>query len=80
MKLKFLIMTNVVQAMQLGRFTNEADYALSHPPNSVASHNMLRAFVEVSMISISVLHPNVSLNYLYYHLFLYRGSTRMFNG
>jgi hypothetical protein len=75
--LKFIIVTIVVQAMQLGRFTNEAADALSHPLNSVMSHNALRAFAEVSMVSIFVLHPNVSLNSLYYHLFLCRGSTRV---
>jgi hypothetical protein len=60
--LKFLIVTTFVQATQLGRFANEAGDALSHPPNSAASHNTIHAFTEVSMVSISELHPNVSLN------------------
>jgi hypothetical protein len=38
---------------------------------------MLHAFTEVSMVSISVLHPNVSLNSLYCRLFLCRGPTRV---
>jgi hypothetical protein len=38
---------------------NEATDALSHPPNSAVSHSVLDAFVEVSMVCISVLHPNV---------------------
>jgi hypothetical protein len=54
-----------LQATQLGRFTNEAADAQSHPPNTAASHKALRAFTEVSMISISVLNPNISLNSLY---------------
>jgi hypothetical protein len=70
-------MTTVVHATQLGRFTNEAADAFIHPPNSVASHNVLRAFSEVSMLHISELLPNVPLNYLYCRLFLCRGSTRV---
>jgi hypothetical protein len=50
LKLKFLIMTNVAQATQLGRLTNEVNDALSHPPNSIASHNALHAFTEVSLV------------------------------
>jgi hypothetical protein len=65
---------------QLGWFRNEATDALSHPPNSAASHSMLRAFTEVSMVCIFILHPNVSLNSLYYHLFLCRGSARVLDG
>jgi hypothetical protein len=60
--LKFLIVTVVVQATKLGWFANEASDALSHPPNSATSHNALYAFAKVSMVSISVLHPNASLN------------------
>jgi hypothetical protein len=56
--------TTVVQATELGRFTNEATDVLSHPPNTVTSHNMLRAFTEVGMVSISVLHWTISLNSL----------------
>jgi hypothetical protein len=56
--------TTVVQATQLGRFANETTDALSHPPNTVASHSVLRAFTEVSMVSISVLHHTISLNSL----------------
>jgi hypothetical protein len=63
LKLKFLIVTNVVHVMQLGWFTNEAGDALSQPPNSATSHSTLRSFAEVSMVSISLLHPNISLNY-----------------
>jgi hypothetical protein len=74
---KFIIVTTIVHATQLGRFTNEVADALSHPPNSAASHSVLRAFAEVSMISISVLHRNVSLNSLYCHSFLCRGSARV---
>jgi hypothetical protein len=62
---------------QLGQLANEAGDALSHLPNSVVSHSALCAFAEVSMVSISLLHPNVSLNYLYCRLFLYGGSTRV---
>jgi hypothetical protein len=61
-KLKFLIATNVLQATQLGRSTNEAGNALSHPPNSAASHSALRAFAEVSMVCIFLVHRNVSSN------------------
>jgi hypothetical protein len=50
LKLKFLIMTNVAHATQLGRLSKEAGEALSHSPNSATSHNMLRAFTEVSLI------------------------------
>jgi hypothetical protein len=67
--LKLTIVTTVVQVMQLGQFANEAADALSHPPNSTVSHSVLCAFIEVSMVSTSVLHPNVSLNSLYCHLF-----------
>jgi hypothetical protein len=56
--------TTIVQATQLGRFANEATDTLSHPPNTVASHNALRAFAKVSMVSISVLHRTISLNSL----------------
>jgi hypothetical protein len=63
-ELLFIIVTTVVQATQLGRFTNEATDALSHPPNTVASHSVLRAFAGVSMVSISVLHRTISLNSL----------------
>jgi hypothetical protein len=80
LKVKFLIVSNVVQAMQLGRFANEADDALSHPLNSAVSHSALHAFNEVSMVSIFLLHPNVSLNSLYCHSFLCRGSTRVLKG
>jgi hypothetical protein len=72
--------TIVEQVTQLGRFTNEATNAFSHPPNSTTSHSMLRAFAEVSMASIFILHPNVSLNSLYCRLFLCRGSTRVLDG
>jgi hypothetical protein len=51
--LSFIIVTTVVQAMQRGRFINEVTDALSHPLSSVTSHTVLRAFAEVSMISIS---------------------------
>jgi hypothetical protein len=78
--LKFLIVTTVVQATQLGRFTKEATDTLSHPLNSVTSHSSLRAFTEVSMVSICILHPNVLLNYLYCILFLCRGCTRVLEG
>jgi hypothetical protein len=78
--MKFIIGTIVVQAMQLGQFTNEATNALIHPPNSATSHSALCAFAEVSMISIFILHPNVSLNSLYCHLFLCRGSIRVLDG
>jgi hypothetical protein len=59
LKLKFLIVTNVVQVTQLGRFANEVGDALSHPLKSAVSHNALCAFTEVNMVSIFVLHPNV---------------------
>jgi hypothetical protein len=59
LKLSFIIVTTVVQATQLGWFTNEATDTLSHPPNTVASHSALRAFSEVSMVSISVLHRTI---------------------
>jgi hypothetical protein len=65
LKVKFLIVSNVVRVTQLGRFTNEATDALSHPSNSTTSHSALRVFAEASMVSISLLHPNVSLNSLY---------------
>jgi hypothetical protein len=77
---KFLIVSNAVQAMQLGPFMNEATDALSHPLNSAVSHSALRAFVEVSMVLISLLHHNVSLNSLYSRSFLCRGSARVLNG
>jgi hypothetical protein len=77
LKLKFLIMPNVIQVTQLGQFTNEAADTLSHPSNSAAYHSVLRAFTEVSLVSISLLHPNVSLNSLYCCSFLCRGSTRV---
>jgi hypothetical protein len=54
--LSFIIMTTVVHATQLGRFTNEATNALSHPLNTVASHSVIRAFAKVSMVSIFVLY------------------------
>jgi hypothetical protein len=56
--------TTVVQATQVGRFANEATGALSHPSNTVVSHSVLRAFAEVSMVSIFVLHRTISLNSL----------------
>jgi hypothetical protein len=62
LKLKFLILTNVIQAAQLGWFTNKAGNALNYPPNSAASHNVLRAFAEVSMVCIFLVHHNVSSN------------------
>jgi hypothetical protein len=77
LKLKFLIITNVAQATQLGQLTNEACDALRHLPNSVMSYNVLRAFIEVSMVSISQIHLNISLNYLYCRLFLCTGSARV---
>jgi hypothetical protein len=64
LELSFLIVTTVVQATQLGWFTNQATDALSHPSNTVASHSALRAFAEVSMVSISILHHTISLNSL----------------
>jgi hypothetical protein len=60
--LKFLIVPIVVQVTQLGHFANEVGDALSHLSNSAASHSMVYAFAEVCMVSISILHPNVSLN------------------
>jgi hypothetical protein len=78
--LKFIIVTTVVHVTQLERFTNEAADALSHPLNSTASHNTLRAFTEESIISISLLHRIVSLNSLYCHSFLCRGSARVLDG
>jgi hypothetical protein len=75
--LSFIIVTTVVHATQLGRFANEATDALSHPPNTVVSHSALRAFVEVSMISSSVLHRTISLNSLISRIFLCRGSARV---
>jgi hypothetical protein len=39
LKLKFLIVTNVAHATQLGRLVNKAGDALSHPPNSVVPHS-----------------------------------------
>jgi hypothetical protein len=50
LKWKFLIVTNVAQATQFGWLANEAGEALSHPPNSAASHNTLRAFAEVNLV------------------------------
>jgi hypothetical protein len=73
-------MSNVIQATQLGWFMNEAADTLSHPLNSVASHSALRAFVEVSMVSIFLFYPNVSLNSLYYRSFLCRESARVLDG
>jgi hypothetical protein len=35
-------------------------------PNSAVSHNALRAFAKVSMVSIFLVHRNVSSNLLYY--------------
>jgi hypothetical protein len=52
LKVKFLIVSNVIHATQLGQFMNKAADALSHPPNSAVSHSALRAFAEVSMVSI----------------------------
>jgi hypothetical protein len=63
--LSFVIVTTVVQVTRLGWFTNEAADTLSHPPNTAASHNALRAFAKVSMVSISVLHRTISLNSLH---------------
>jgi hypothetical protein len=57
-----LIYDSCLQALQLGRFTNEAGNMLSHPPNSAASHNALRAFAEVSLVSIFFVHRNVLSN------------------
>jgi hypothetical protein len=48
LKFKFLIVTNVVQAMQFRRFANDAGDTLSHPPNSTVPHNALRAFITTS--------------------------------
>jgi hypothetical protein len=73
-------MTIVVQETQLGRFANEATNALSHPPNTVASHSALRAFTEVSMVSSFILHRTISLNSLISHIFLCRGSVRVLDG
>jgi hypothetical protein len=78
--MKFIIVTTVVHATQLGRFANEAVDALGQLPNSATSHSALHAFAEVSMISIFVLHPNVSLNSIYCRLFLCRGSARVLDG
>jgi hypothetical protein len=78
--LSFVIVTTIVQATQLGQFANEATDALSHPPNTIASHSMLRAFVEVSMVSSSVLHRTISLNSLISRIFLCRGSARVLDG
>jgi hypothetical protein len=78
--MKFIIVTTVVQATQLGRFANEATDALNHLPNSAASHSVLHAFTKVSMVSIFVLHPKVSLNSIYCCLFLCRGSARVLDG
>jgi hypothetical protein len=75
--LSFVIVTTIVQVMQLGQFTNEATNALSHPPNTVVSHSALRAFTEVSIVSSSVLHRTISLNSLISHIFLCRGSARV---
>jgi hypothetical protein len=77
LKSKFLIITNVAQATQLGQLENEASDALRHSPNSITSYNALCAFIEVSMVSISLIHLNISLNYLYCHLFLCTGSARV---
>jgi hypothetical protein len=78
--LSFIIVTTVVHATQLGRFANEATDALSHPPNTVVSHSALRAFVEVSMVSNSVLHHTILLNSLILCIFLCRGSARVLDG
>jgi hypothetical protein len=75
--LSFVIVTTVVQATQLGRFINEATDALSHPPNTIVSHSVLRAFTEVSMVSSSVLHHTISLNSLISRIYLCRGSARV---
>jgi hypothetical protein len=53
LKLMLIRVTTVVQSMQLGRWANEASEVLSHPSNSTESHNTLRSFVEVRMVSIS---------------------------
>jgi hypothetical protein len=45
-------LTTVVQSLQLGQWAKEASEVLSHPPNSAKSHNALRSFAEVSMVSI----------------------------
>jgi hypothetical protein len=50
--IEVLIYDYCLQALQLGRFANETGNVLSHPLNSAASHNVLHAFAEVSMISI----------------------------
>jgi hypothetical protein len=50
-----------LQALQLGQFTNETGNALSHSPNSTTFQNVLRAFAEVSMVSIFLVQRNVSL-------------------
>jgi hypothetical protein len=78
--LSFIIVTTIVQATQLGRFANEATDALSHPPNTIASHSALRGFAEVSMVSSSVLHRTISLNSLISCIFLCRGSARVLDG
>jgi hypothetical protein len=78
--MKFIIVTTIVSATQLGRFVNEATDALNHPLNSATSHSALHAFTEVSMVSIFILHPNVLLNSLYYCLFLCRGFVRVLDG
>jgi hypothetical protein len=78
--LSFVIVTIVVQATQLGRFANEATDALSHPPNTIASHSVLHAFAEVSMVSSYVLHRTILLNSLISRIFLCRGSTRVLDG
>jgi hypothetical protein len=76
----FIIVTTVVHVTQLGLFANEATDALSHPPNTVASHNALCAFAEVSMVSSSVLHCTILLNSLISCIFLSRGSARVLDG
>jgi hypothetical protein len=60
--IEVLIYDYCLQALQLGWFTDEASNVLSHPPNSVASHNVLRDFVKVSMVSIFLVHRNVLSN------------------
>jgi hypothetical protein len=76
----FIIATIVIQVMQLEQFVNEAADALSHPSNTATSHSVLRAFTQVSMVSISVLHRTISLNSLHWRIFLCRGSARVLNG
>jgi hypothetical protein len=62
LKLKFLIVTIVLQTMQLGRFTNEVGKALSQSPDTTASHNGIRACAKVRMVCIFLVHHKVSSN------------------